>query len=519
MKEEIFSKFRDYNRELEKILEKKDFSQDTKNLLLSMFYKIEISYHDYYTVKRKSKTKQAYLENILDNIKQCNKIELIEPSDEQFDELKANNNLYSIDFKLKTIKALANELVLLSAILELNNFEIHLNEEYNLIRNSMPYLLNTAYDMENLEVLRDFNAWSWNTQFTELKDININLIYQCLKIALDVDIFSIMQNENGYIDVIQTMKQILLEKYEQKTVEKLMQLVFKLSIIIYIQKSDNENKRLYEERQVLQTELEEMKDKKKYIEKITQKKRELSKELKEKDLILKDKDLLVKEYEKRNNLLSEYNKIFSISHLVEKLQRERTKLLDKIDLYNKKMEPQTYLDDMNKQQEDYNLLKDIDFSNPTMEKEIEELQKFFLEEIFAKKIELAKSKNEIIDVMYELRYYNFLAFSKQEMMQDVKDIKVILQKLEENLVKKLYDNKLINNISTNEHNDIEIVKNIFNLKIISREDIYVEIKKNENYLVIFYDEKETLEKEIELNLQFNKKDRIKLNRKIKLFFN
>ena len=56
MKEEIFSKFKDYNRELEKILEKKNFSKDTKNLLLSMFYKLEISYNDYYAVKRKSKT-------------------------------------------------------------------------------------------------------------------------------------------------------------------------------------------------------------------------------------------------------------------------------------------------------------------------------------------------------------------------------------------------------------------------------------------------------------------------------
>ena len=69
MKEEIFSKFKDYNKELEKILEKKDFSKDTKNLLLSMFYKLDISYNDYSTVKRKSKSKQEFLENILENIR------------------------------------------------------------------------------------------------------------------------------------------------------------------------------------------------------------------------------------------------------------------------------------------------------------------------------------------------------------------------------------------------------------------------------------------------------------------
>ena len=116
MKEEFFSKFRDFNRELEKILEKKDFSKDTKNLLLSMFYKLEVSYNDYFIVKRKSKTKKEYLENILENIAQCNTIELIEPNNSQFEILK-ENQLYEIDFKLKKIKVLANEFALLSAII------------------------------------------------------------------------------------------------------------------------------------------------------------------------------------------------------------------------------------------------------------------------------------------------------------------------------------------------------------------------------------------------------------------
>ena len=92
MKEEIFSKFRDYNNELEKILEKKDFSKDSKNLLLSMFYKLEISYNDYETVKRKVKSKQEFLLNILDNIKQCNKIELVKPGTNEFEEFEEKYN-------------------------------------------------------------------------------------------------------------------------------------------------------------------------------------------------------------------------------------------------------------------------------------------------------------------------------------------------------------------------------------------------------------------------------------------
>lgn len=518
MKEEIFSKFKDYNKELEKILEKKDFSTDTKNLLLSMFYKLEISYDDYYTVKRKVKTKQEYLENILENIKNSNSIELIKPTDEEFEKFK-ENGMYEIDLKLKKIKVIANEFALLSAILELNNFQIHLNEDYNLIRNSMPYLLNLAYDMENIEVLRDFNAWSWNTLVNEIKDININLVYQNLKIATNIDIFTMMQKNNNYIDIVKIISQELLKVYEEKTIDKFMEIIFKISILIYINISENESKRLEEEKQTIELELQEIKDKKIYIEKVTDEKKKLTKQLGKINLIMNNKELLLEEYEKRNEKLSEYNKIFSISHLVEKMQRERKKIIDKIEACNKKIEPKAYLENKNKLQKDFNLLKDISFKeNNNIYKYINKLQKIFLEDIFSVKIDKAENKNEIINCIYELRYYSFLPYTKEKIIEDVQEFKEDIENLKVKLIKKLYSNKLINTISTNEKNDIKIVENIFDLKIINLEDIYIVIKNNNGkYIIQLYDEKETLEKEIEINLEFNKKDKIKLNRKIKLF--
>lgn len=518
MKEEIFSKFKDYNKELEKILEKKDFSKDTKNLLLSMFYKLDISYNDYYTVKRKTLTKQEYLENILDNIKSSNSIELIKPSDKQFETLK-NNGLYEIDFKLKKIKVISNEIALLSAILELNDFQIHLTEKYNLIRNSMPYLLNLAYDMEKVEVLRDFNAWSWHILVSEIKNININLVYQNLKIALNKNIFTVLENYNGYIDVVELIYQELLQMYPEKTVEKFSDLIFKISILIYINVSENEKKRLKEEKEILEVELKEIKDKKLYIEKTTEEKKKLTKELKQIDLIINNKELLYEEYAKRNEKLSEYNKIFSISHLEEKMQKERKRILEKIDLCNKKIEPKTYIENKSKLQKDFNLLKNIDFEDKNnILNDIKKLQKIFLEDILFNKIENTTEKNEIVDCIHEIRYYNFLPYTDKKNICDIDELKGLLDLAKEKVIKKLYDNKIINTISTNEKNDIEIVKNIFDLKIINLEDIYLEIKKKNNeYTIKFYDEKETLEREINMTLEFNKKDKMKLNRKIKLF--
>ena len=518
MKEDFFSKFKDYNRELEKILEYKGFSEDVKNLLLSMFYKLDISYNDYSTVKRNTKTKTAYLENILDNIKATSSIKLIKPNDENFDEIK-ENGLFNIDLKTKKIKVLANELSLLSALLELNNFQIHLKEEYNLTRNSMPYLLNMAHDMENIEVLRDFNAWSWNTLVQEIKDININLVYQNLKIALNQNIFEIMQNTDEYIDVMQYISEELRTKYSEKVIERFISLILKISILIYITKSENENKRLKEEREILESELNEIKDKKGYIEKITEEKKKLTKQVKDIDLIINNKELLLEEYENRNKKLSEYKKLFSLSHLVEKMQKEREKFLEKIDLCNKKIEPKTYVEDKNKLQKDFNLLKDVKFDNKNnIYKYIDLLQEIFIKEIFIDRIEKALSKAELIDCIYDLRYYSFLPYNNEKNIRNVEKLQEHLNYAKELLIKKLYNNKVINTLSSNEKNDIEIVKKIFDLKIINLEDIYLQIRKKDNeYNIKFYDEKETLETEEIIKLDFNKKDKIKLNRKIKLF--
>ena len=49
IKNKLFSKLniKDYNNQLEKVLENKVYSLNTKNLLLNMFYEIENSYADY----------------------------------------------------------------------------------------------------------------------------------------------------------------------------------------------------------------------------------------------------------------------------------------------------------------------------------------------------------------------------------------------------------------------------------------------------------------------------------------
>ena len=65
----LFSKLKDYNSELEKILDNKYFSSSIKSLLFSMIYKLEISYVDFKEVKRCVRSKEDFLNEIIEIIR------------------------------------------------------------------------------------------------------------------------------------------------------------------------------------------------------------------------------------------------------------------------------------------------------------------------------------------------------------------------------------------------------------------------------------------------------------------
>ena len=82
-KESFLSKFNitDYNNELEDILEKKSFSEDAKNILLNILYKMETAYDDYNKVKKETDLKKEILEDFLQIIrKKCKEIEIVKLS-------------------------------------------------------------------------------------------------------------------------------------------------------------------------------------------------------------------------------------------------------------------------------------------------------------------------------------------------------------------------------------------------------------------------------------------------------
>jgi len=129
---------KDYTNSLEKVLEGKYFSVDTKNLLLSMLYKIENAYKDYEKTKVEVIEKSEFLEKVINIVEQkCNEI-IVE---------KENGKIIT----------LGNELKLLESILEMGEKDIVFTEEENVLKPSVNYFFNVATNINDSEVIRDFN--------------------------------------------------------------------------------------------------------------------------------------------------------------------------------------------------------------------------------------------------------------------------------------------------------------------------------------------------------------------------
>ena len=242
-KEKFISKLniKDYNNQLEKILSKKNFSESTKNLLLSMLYKIENAYDDYSLVNGDTKTKNETLEEILEIIeKDCDTIEII----------KANRSK-SIPEQKKIITYL-NARKMLYEIYQIKQEKFKIPEGYNIIKKALEYSLNQGYSIASSEVIRDFDGWSWNIVVEDIENLYSNLIYQTLKILVGHEFLDKWQ-KNKDQDYIINLTDTLEQKYKSKLAEQLFKVINQIAILNIIKDDEKEKERLIQIEENLQT--------------------------------------------------------------------------------------------------------------------------------------------------------------------------------------------------------------------------------------------------------------------------
>ena len=319
---------------------------------------------------------------------------------------------------------------------------------------------------------------------------------------------------------MELIQSTLIDLYKKENTEEILNEIYKISIIICTSKNKRERKRLIEEKEILEKELQRLENKKELLEEISVSKKEALKRIKQIDTIISDKKLLEEEYIKRNEKRSEYNKIISLKHLTEILNKERKKIMTAMEENNKLLEPKNYLkikDEITKQ---LDLLEDIELDEQEKEEKKQKyllrLQKIFIK-CFYIKIKNIKEKEEVIKLLYMFRYYNYMYVTKKEQIKDVGELKEEINKLESTLIKKAYELKVINNITCEETTNNEIIKNVLLTKIISMENINFVLEDNNGALEIKLYDSDIYEKSIVIPV-FNKKEiTVKFNKKIRLF--
>ena len=255
-----------------------------------------------------------------------------------------NNKTYIVDQKDKMIIAYPIERKILYAISKLGKKEKIIKDEYFLINETLSELINVGNSINMVEPLRDFNGYSWTTIPQEIESIDHNLIYQDLRILVGHEFLNKwIKNNEFIIDYYYLFKEKIENQYGKKNEKKLIDLLSKISILLGMKFNKEKYNDILEKKEEIETELEKMQDKEKFIEEITQNKQEIKKRIKQIDETINNKNMLQEEYIKRNEQLPLEKKIFSMRILSKIMAEEKEKNLKKYEYLNELMNPQNFV--------------------------------------------------------------------------------------------------------------------------------------------------------------------------------
>lgn len=492
---------KDKNEELERILDGKQIDEQARNLLQGILYKIEVSYKDYQKAKAIEQTEEQYVDQLIMNIKKkCNKIQVVKISQKLEDE--------ELNKKLKENKFIVNEEGIISypieekllyAIEKKSNNPKIINNKYEEATIAVSNFINVGKNIDRLEVLRDFNGWSWTTIKKEIESIDANLIYQCLQILFGKEFMdNWIQDKDGIIDYFEAMTNDG-KKYGKQTIERVKELLIKIAMINGVKENKEFSDQISKKLKEVKKELKVYEDTETNIERLSENRRKAMKQLKDIEKILRQESRLMAEYEKRDN-------VFNIKVLKKEFSDKRSKLLNEISEYNYLLNPMNYMKEK-KKLEDEKARLDI---KRTTKKQKEELIAEFIE-IFLKcfniKIKESIEQEEIVKLIYQFRYFMCLPYDLESNVKDIKKFEEDIEKTEKLLAKKAIDNKVINKIP------FEVMQHILETRIIVLEELYYKVEQEEEkYYVQIFDENITEEK-----IEIKSIGKTKINKKIKIF--
>ncbi len=380
-KEKLLDKIviKNYNNELEEVLEKKNFDENTKSLLLNILYKIETSYNDYETVKRDVETKDEFIENVINSVKNnCDEIKIIRFQSEENKIL--GTKTFLVEKKSKRIICYPIERKLFYCISKISKKETIINDKYFLLNKTLSELINVGSTINSVEVMRDFNGYSWTTLPREIESISHNLLYQNLRILVGNRFLNEwIKNKEYIIDYVELLNNRLKELYDAKKCKDFFSLLNELSILLAIKFNPKIKEQMKKEKKDLEERIKLISNNELFVEEITKEKIKLTKEIRNLDETINNKKMLQEEYEKRNENLPLNQKIFSLRILSKILTDEREEKIKKIEKLNELLKPKKFVEYKKdiKQKESYLKLIEVKDIDAKIEKDLRRISNDF----------------------------------------------------------------------------------------------------------------------------------------------
>lgn len=502
-KDNLFSK-NNYETQLEDLLEKKRYTDEAKSLVLNIIYKIESAYNDYKKTKPNVKSKSAIIEDIVDTIEhRCDTIEVLDPKE-------AEGKLY-VSRKNKIIKTFPNDNDLLQAIYYIKT--PYTKKIENVFEKAVLIALEKGMAINGVEIIRDFNGWSWNNVLENNIEQYYNLLYQDLIILMgEPELEEVIRSK----DVIGSLLNLLKNLYGKTKAEDVVSRFIKTCMLIYMDSSEKNEQEVLDYLHKRQTEFDKFANKSEFISGITKQNNENTKRVGKIDSILTSKTLLNKKYSS-GKISSKYKDIESYKLYLIKY---KSKILNEIVENKKFMNPFEYVKEKNTMQDELDKLNDIAvcYNNEgIISSAILDLQKKVIS-CFYKKIEIYDLKKELINLIYEIRYYNCLPLEGKK-LKDYKTLKNEIEKIQIEFINKLKKSKVVDIFSMYARVNYFIIKYIFEAKIVNINKITFKYKCINRCMELEFYDQEILEDRKKYELT---KDEIegfikKENKKIKIF--
>ena len=432
----------DYKDELANIVETRGFGEESENLLLSMLYKTEDGYTNYLNVKREVPDKNEFMETVVGYVRDnCKSIIIAKPNTPLANDLKASRCKIldnGKQEKKEQVISFPNEKTLLYGVAKTGIKKI--DEQKTLEEKAILTTIGIGKCISMSEVIRDFNGWSWSILEREIESIQCNVVYIFLTYLLGYK----------YVNSIENISDI-----KEHVSEEFFEELKKVSVQFYLSYDKGENEEVLKELAKYKAKLLKMKNQMEFQEEITKKKKQNLNEIKHIDEMLNNPQELKKEYVEVNSKLPNEQKIFSVSNYEEILENKREEIIKEIGEFNRLQNPNEFM-----QIKDELLLKIKLYEEKT---DISKLEKEFLR-CFEQRMDNATDKKEILDLVYETRYLNFIPNCKMK-----------LNEIEEKLIPKAIKYRVLNPISNNNELDYRILKGIFETQVVSLEGLYIQL--------------------------------------------